>query len=90
MKELQGRVAVVTGAASGIGNVIATALAQAGANVVLADIDVTAAAAAAAVIEQEHGVATLAVPAESCSTASARTSSGSSPTLAPTFPSPRK
>jgi len=36
---LKGRVAVVTGAASGIGFAIAKALAQAGANVVLADVD---------------------------------------------------
>lgn len=36
---MKGRVAVVTGAASGIGFAIAKALAQAGANVVLADVD---------------------------------------------------
>src|SRR5215831_18046773 len=36
--EISGKTAIVTGAASGIGLAIATALAEAGANVVLADI----------------------------------------------------
>jgi NAD(P)-dependent dehydrogenase (short-subunit alcohol dehydrogenase family) len=38
MKEISGKTAIVTGAASGIGLGIATALAEAGANVVMADI----------------------------------------------------
>ena len=38
MKDLSGKTAIVTGAASGIGLGIATALAEAGANVVMADI----------------------------------------------------
>ena len=38
MKNLSGKTAIVTGAASGIGLGIATALAEAGANVVMADI----------------------------------------------------
>jgi len=38
MKDISGKAATVTGAASGIGLAIATALAEAGANVVMADI----------------------------------------------------
>ena len=38
MKDISGKTAIVTGAASGIGLGIATALAEAGANVVMADI----------------------------------------------------
>ena len=37
--EISGKTAIVTGAASGIGLGIATALAEAGANVVMADIE---------------------------------------------------
>jgi NAD(P)-dependent dehydrogenase (short-subunit alcohol dehydrogenase family) len=48
MQDLAGRVAVVTGAASGIGLGIATALAQAGIKVMMADIDEAGVAAAAA------------------------------------------
>lgn len=48
MQDLAGRVAVVTGAASGIGLGIATALAQAGVKVMMADIDGPGVAAAAA------------------------------------------
>jgi NAD(P)-dependent dehydrogenase (short-subunit alcohol dehydrogenase family) len=46
MKDLAGKVAFVTGAASGIGLGIATALAQAGVKVVLCDIEATALSAA--------------------------------------------
>ena len=42
MKDISGKTAIVTGAASGIGRAIATALAEAGANVVMADIQKTA------------------------------------------------
>ena len=38
MNDISGKTAIVTGAASGIGLGIATALAEAGANVVMADI----------------------------------------------------
>jgi NAD(P)-dependent dehydrogenase (short-subunit alcohol dehydrogenase family) len=42
MKDLQGKVAVVTGAASGIGRALATAFAGEGMRVVLADVEATA------------------------------------------------
>ena len=45
--ELEGRVAIVTGAASGIGRAIAKRFAQAGARVVIADLSIDAASAAA-------------------------------------------
>ena len=51
MKELEGRIAVVTGAASGIGRAVATRFAQAGMRVVLADIEEAALAAAASSFE---------------------------------------
>ena len=38
MEDISGKTAIITGAASGIGLGIATALAEAGANVVMADI----------------------------------------------------
>lgn len=50
MFELTGAVAIVTGGAAGIGEVIARRLATAGARVVIADIDATAAATAAEAI----------------------------------------
>ena len=53
--ELSRHVAVVTGAASGIGQATAWRLARAGAHVVLADINAVDAAAAAASIEDEYG-----------------------------------
>jgi 3-hydroxybutyrate dehydrogenase len=45
--ELEGKVAIVTGAASGIGRAIATRFARAGARVVIADMNIGAASAAA-------------------------------------------
>jgi NAD(P)-dependent dehydrogenase (short-subunit alcohol dehydrogenase family) len=50
MKDISGKTAIVTGAASGIGLGIATALAEAGANVVMADIQKDA------VEEAAHGL----------------------------------
>jgi NAD(P)-dependent dehydrogenase (short-subunit alcohol dehydrogenase family) len=52
---LTGQVAVVTGAARGIGAGIAVRLAQAGALVVLADLDGEAAVTLAKQLEEEHG-----------------------------------
>jgi NAD(P)-dependent dehydrogenase (short-subunit alcohol dehydrogenase family) len=50
MQDISGKTAIVTGAASGIGLAIATALAEAGANVVMADIQ------KAAVEQAAHGL----------------------------------
>ena len=52
---LGGRVAVVTGGAQGIGAGIAVRLAEAGADVVVADLDGEAAKAVAKQLEEEHG-----------------------------------
>ncbi len=56
-RELAGRVAVVTGAASGIGKAAAQRLAAAGAHVVVTDVDLHGAAAAAAQIADAGGAA---------------------------------
>ena len=56
LPDLQGRSAVVTGAGGGIGRALAGALARAGANIVVADIDAGRAHAAAAGIAEETGV----------------------------------
>lgn len=53
---LAGRVALVTGAARGIGLSIAAAMARAGANVSLADVDPDAVAAAADELAASHGL----------------------------------
>ncbi len=55
--DLSGRVAVVTGAGSGLGAAMAIGYAQAGVKVVLADLNEVAAAATARVIEEQGGVA---------------------------------
>ncbi len=55
--DLQGRVAIVTGAAMGIGKACAAALARAGASVVLADIDSAAGEAATEEIAAAGGAA---------------------------------
>jgi 3-oxoacyl-[acyl-carrier protein] reductase len=60
MQPLSGQVAIVTGAARGIGRGIASVLASEGARVVIADVDAAAAEAAAAELRQ-GGAETLAV-----------------------------
>ncbi len=55
--DFTGKVAIVTGSAGGIGQAYAEALADAGASVLVADIDEEGAAAAAAAIRQAGGIA---------------------------------
>jgi 3-hydroxybutyrate dehydrogenase len=57
MTQLDGKVAIVTGAASGIGKDIAKRFAQEGARVVIADLQLAAAQATAAEIDRLGGVA---------------------------------
>lgn len=54
--EFSGKVAVVTGAARGLGRAVAGLLAERGATVVLADIDAAVSAAAAAIMEKGASV----------------------------------
>jgi NAD(P)-dependent dehydrogenase (short-subunit alcohol dehydrogenase family) len=62
---LDGTVAIVTGAARGLGQAMALALVRAGANVVFADIDDgTLATATRAIADQPEGGAALAVPCD--------------------------
>ena len=68
MQELTGKTAVISGAARGIGLAIATALHQAGASVVLADIDLEAATQSAAQLGQRA----LALPLDVASVESCR------------------
>lgn len=63
MELTTGKVAVVTGAASGIGRALAERFASAGLNVVLADVEETALAAAEQKVAAQ-GVETLAVPTD--------------------------
>lgn len=60
MKQLEGKVALVTGAGSGIGEAIALLFAKEGAKVTLADVDVAGAERVAAAVKQ-HGGETLVV-----------------------------
>src|SRR5262245_9916296 len=57
MTQLDGRVAIITGAASGIGKEIAKRFATEGATVVIADLQMPAAEAAAAEIKRDAGIA---------------------------------
>jgi len=61
MDDLTGKIAVITGAASGIGQGTAQALAAVGARVVVADIDARSAEAVAAAIRKAGGVAIAAI-----------------------------
>jgi NAD(P)-dependent dehydrogenase (short-subunit alcohol dehydrogenase family) len=63
MQDLNGKTAVITGAASGIGAGIAYALAEAGTNLVLADVERGPLANTAAGLEA-HGVRVLEVPTD--------------------------
>lgn len=53
---LDGKVAIVTGGAMGLGQAMATALAQAGADIVIADIQEDVAQATATTIRETEGV----------------------------------
>lgn len=58
MARFDGRVAVVTGGASGIGKVTATRIADEGGSVVIGDLQDDAGAAVVAAIERSGGTAT--------------------------------
>jgi NAD(P)-dependent dehydrogenase (short-subunit alcohol dehydrogenase family) len=62
--DLQNRVAVVTGAGSGLGRAIAGELARAGASIAVLELSADTAVEAADAIAAEHGVTTLAVPCD--------------------------
>lgn len=69
--DLRGKTAIVTGAALGIGQAIAQRLAEAGATVVIADVNIEAAQATAAAIVERGGQA-LALRADASSVADAQ------------------
>jgi len=58
---LDGKVALVTGAARGIGKGIATELAREGADIVICDVLIDAASSTASELQNDHGVSTLAL-----------------------------
>ena len=72
MSSLNGKIAVVTGAAQGIGRAIAELLAQRGADVVVADINLEKAEVTAKEIASGSGRRTLAVRADVANVASAK------------------
>ena len=61
MGRLNGKVALVTGAARGIGKGIATELAREGADIVICDVLIDEASRTAGELQDEHGVSTLAL-----------------------------
>src|SRR5829696_2622873 len=63
MKQLAGKTAVITGAASGMGRALAERFADAGMNIVLADVEVPRLEEAAALVTQ-RGVEAIAVPTD--------------------------
>lgn len=69
---LQGKVAVVTGAARGIGRKIAETLAQRGANIVVADRDFELSTTTAQAIASESGCQVVAVPLDVVDSASVK------------------
>jgi NAD(P)-dependent dehydrogenase (short-subunit alcohol dehydrogenase family) len=67
---LDGRRAVITGGAKGIGRAIAARFAEAGASVALGDLDLDGARAAASALEDRHGTTAHAFPVEMADSAS--------------------
>ena len=59
MKQMDGRTAIVTGGASGIGRATAKLMAAGGANVVIADVDETSGSETVRLIEEKGGRATF-------------------------------
>ena len=59
--QLEGKIAIITGAGSGIGRSLAIGLARAGAQVAIADIDTNAAGETAQLIESEIGSETIVI-----------------------------
>lgn len=58
---LAGKVAFITGGARGIGKAVATGFAQAGANIVIADLDLEEAQRTCQELEQNEGIQTMAI-----------------------------